>query len=164
MFVFTSGDGTHGFTLDPSVGEFFLSHPDIKLPDRGKIYSINEGNEQLWDPRVRDWVKWLKTPDKASGRPYTSRYIGTMVADLHRTLMKGGVFAYPADAKNKNGKLRLLYEAAPMAMLIQQAGGLASTGEQAVMDVVPTELHQRVPLYVGSKLDVLDAVERVRKA
>lgn len=162
MFVFTSGHGVHGFTLDPSVGEFFLSHPDIRMPERGKLYSVNEGNEAVWDPRVRDWVKWLKTPDKASGKPYSGRYIGTLVADMHRTLMKGGVFAYPADAKNKNGKLRLLYEASPMAMIAAQAGGLASTGEQPILDVVPTELHQRVPLYIGSKLDVLDAVERVR--
>jgi fructose-1,6-bisphosphatase I len=164
MFVFTSGHGVHGFTLDPSVGEFFLSHPDIRMPDRGKLYSVNEGNEAVWDPRVRDWVKWLKTPDKASGKPYSGRYIGTLVADMHRTLLKGGVFAYPADAKNKNGKLRLLYEASPMAMIAAQAGGLASTGEQAILDVVPTELHQRVPLYIGSKLDVLDAIERVRTA
>jgi fructose-1,6-bisphosphatase I len=164
MFVFTSGDGVHGFTLDPAVGEFFLSHPDIKMPERGKLYSVNEGNEHVWDPRVRDWVKWLKTPDKAAGRPYSGRYIGTLVADFHRTLMKGGVFAYPADTKNKNGKLRLLYEAAPMAMIAAQAGGLASTGEQSILDVAPTELHQRVPLYIGSKLDVLDAIERVRPA
>jgi fructose-1,6-bisphosphatase I len=164
MFVFTSGNGVHGFTLDPSVGEFFLSHPDIRMPERGKTYSVNEGNEAVWDPRVRDWVKWLKTPDKASGRPYSGRYIGTLVADMHRTLMKGGVFAYPADSKNKNGKLRLLYEASPMAMIAAQAGGLASTGEQPILDVVPTELHQRVPLYIGSKLDVQDAIERVRSA
>lgn len=164
MFVFTTGDGVHGFTLDPSVGEFFLSHPDIKMPPRGKTYSVNEGNEAVWDSGVRDWVKWLKTPDKPNGRPYSGRYIGTLVADMHRTLLKGGVFAYPADTKNKNGKLRLLYEASPMAMIATQAGGEASTGEQAVLDVIPTELHQRVPLYIGSKLDVQDAVERIRKA
>ncbi|HKP57599.1 MAG TPA: class 1 fructose-bisphosphatase [Polyangiales bacterium] len=161
MFVFTSGQGVHGFTLDPSVGEFFLSHPDIRMPERGKLYSINEGNEGNWDPRVVEWVKWLKTPDKASGRPYSGRYIGTLVADMHRTLLKGGVFAYPADKKNPNGKLRLLYEASPMAMIATQAGGLASTGNQSVLEVVPTELHQRVPLYIGSKLDVQDAVARV---
>jgi fructose-1,6-bisphosphatase I len=162
MFVFTSGDGVHGFTLDPSVGEFFLSHPDIRMPERGKIYSINEGNEEIWDDKVKSWVRWLKTPDTSSGRPYSSRYIGTLVADFHRTLMKGGVFAYPADKKNPSGKLRLLYEAAPMAMLAKQAGGLASTGSQAVLDVVPTRLHERVPLYIGSKLDVEDALARIR--
>jgi len=161
MFVFTSGHGVHGFTLDPTVGEFFLSHPDIKMPERGKIYSINEGNEAQWDDKVRSWVDWLKTPDKANDRPYSARYIGTLVADFHRTLMKGGVFAYPADKKNKNGKLRLLYEAAPMAFLAAQAGGVASTGKGPVLDVMPTELHQRVPLFIGSKLDVEDCIARL---
>ncbi|MET0390142.1 MAG: class 1 fructose-bisphosphatase, partial [Polyangiales bacterium] len=162
MFVFTTGHGVHGFTLDPTVGEFFLSHPDIRMPERGKIYSVNEGNESQWDDSVRGWVDWLKTPDKASGRPYSGRYIGTLVADFHRTLMKGGIFAYPADKKNANGKLRLLYEASPMAWLAEQAGGLASTGKEPVLDVIPTVLHQRVPLYIGSKLDVEDALARVR--
>lgn len=161
MFVYTTGDGVHGFTLDPSVGEFFLSHPDIRIPERGKIYSLNEGNESKWDTPVRDWVKWLKTPDKASGRPYSGRYIGTLVADFHRTLLKGGIFAYPADAKNPNGKLRLLYEAAPMAMVARAAGGDASTGRETILEIVPTQLHQRVPLYIGSKLDVADAVRMI---
>ncbi|HEX2675285.1 MAG TPA: class 1 fructose-bisphosphatase [Polyangiales bacterium] len=163
MFVFTTGDGVHGFTLDPTVGEFFLSHPDIKMPERGKTYSINEGNESVWDERVREWVRYLKTPDKASGRPYSGRYIGTLVADFHRTLLKGGIFAYPADSKNPNGKLRLLYEAAPMAMVAKAAGGFASTGTQAILDVVPTQLHQRVPLFIGSRLDVEDVIARLKK-
>jgi fructose-1,6-bisphosphatase I len=163
MFVFTTGDGVHGFTLDPTVGEFFLSHPDIKMPERGKTYSINEGNEAVWDERVREWVRYLKTPDKASGRPYSGRYIGTLVADFHRTLLKGGIFAYPADSKNPNGKLRLLYEAAPMAMVAKAAGGFASTGSQAILDVVPTQLHQRVPLFIGSRLDVEDVIARLKK-
>ena len=163
MFVFTTGHGVHGFTLDPTVGEFFLSHPNIKMPERGKIYSVNEGNETQWEDDVRGWVDWLKTPDKATGRPYSGRYIGTLVADFHRTLMKGGIFAYPADKKNKNGKLRLLYEAAPMALLAQQAGGMATTGKQAVLDVQPTELHQRVPLFIGSKLDVEDAIAKLAR-
>ncbi|HTU64081.1 MAG TPA: class 1 fructose-bisphosphatase, partial [Polyangiales bacterium] len=162
MFVFTTGNGVHGFTLDPTVGEFFLSHPDIHMPERGKIYSVNEGNEAQWDEKVHGWVDWLKTPNKDQGKPYSSRYIGTLVADFHRTLLKGGIFAYPADKKNKNGKLRLLYEAAPMALLAAQAGGLASTGTQPILEVEPTELHQRVPLYIGSKLDVEDAIARVR--
>jgi fructose-1,6-bisphosphatase I len=162
MFVFTTGNGVHGFTLDPTVGEFFLSHPDIQMPERGKLYSINEGNESVWEDNVRGWVDWLKTPNKEQGKPYSSRYIGTLVADFHRTLLKGGIFAYPADKKNKNGKLRYLYEAAPMAFLAAQAGGLASTGMQPVLDVVPTELHQRVPLFIGSKLDVEDCLSRVR--
>jgi fructose-1,6-bisphosphatase I len=161
MFVYSTGQRVHGFTLDPSVGEFFLSHPNIEIPRRGSMYSVNEGNESKWNPKVRDWVRWLKTPDKAGGRPYSSRYIGTLVADFHRTLLKGGIFAYPADDKNPNGKLRLLYEAAPMAFLARAAGGAASTGAQAILDVVPTELHQRVPLYIGSHDDVDDAVRRV---
>src|SRR5262249_25985539 len=110
MFVYSAGQGVHGFTLDPSVGEFFLSHPNIRTPERGSIYSINEGNESKWNEKVREWVRWLKAPDKDHGRPYSARYVGTLVADFHRTLMKGGVFAYPADNKNPNGKLRLLYE------------------------------------------------------
>jgi fructose-1,6-bisphosphatase I len=158
MFVYTTGERVHGFTLDPSVGEFFLSHPNLRIPERGKIYSINEGNEAKWDDRVRDWVRWLKTPDKANGRPYSSRYIGTLVADFHRTLLKGGVFAYPADHKNPQGKLRLLYEASPLAFVARAAGGAASDGTQAILEIVPTELHQRVPLYIGSRLDVEDAV------
>ena len=162
MFVFTTGHGVHGFTLDPTVGEFFLSHPDIKMPERGKIYSINEGNEAKWNDKTRAWVDWLKATDKATGRPYSSRYIGTLVADFHRTLLKGGIFAYPADNKNPKGKLRLLYEAAPVALLAAQAGGLASTGTEPILEVVPSELHQRVPLFVGSKLDVEDTLKQLR--
>jgi fructose-1,6-bisphosphatase I len=162
MMVYTTGQGVHGFTLDPSVGEFFLSHPNIKMPERGKIYSTNEGNEHLWHDDVRGWIEWLKTPDKEHGRPYSGRYIGSLVADFHRTLLKGGIFAYPADKKNKNGKLRLLYEAAPVAFLAAQAGGLATTGTQPILEVQPTELHQRVPLFIGSKLDVEDLLARLR--
>jgi fructose-1,6-bisphosphatase I len=159
MFVYTTGARVHGFTLDPTVGEFFLSHPNIRIPERGAIYSINEGNEGKWNERVKAWVRWLKASDKASGRPYSSRYIGTLVADFHRTLLKGGVFAYPADNKNPNGKLRLLYEAAPLAFVVKAAGGDASTGTQPILEIVPSELHQRVPLYIGSPLDVADAVK-----
>lgn len=159
MLVYTSGEGVHGFTLDPSVGEFFLSHENIRIPARGSIYSINEGNEHTWHEGTRKWVKWLKTPDKAAGRPYTQRYVGSLVADFHRTLLKGGVFAYPADQKNPNGKLRLLYEASPCAMIAEAAGGAASTGKERILDIVPTELHQRVPLYIGSHDDVADAIE-----
>jgi fructose-1,6-bisphosphatase I len=143
------------------VGEFFLSHPNIRIPERGAIYSINEGNEGKWNERVKAWVRWLKASDKASGRPYSRRYIGTLVADFHRTLLKGGVFAYPADTKSPNGKLRLLYEAAPLAFVVKAAGGAASTGTQPILEIVPSELHQRVPLYIGSQLDVADAVKMV---
>jgi fructose-1,6-bisphosphatase I len=162
MFVYTTGRRVHGFTLDPSVGEFFLSHPNLKIPERGAIYSVNEGNEARWNDGVRSWVRWLKTPDKASGRPYGARYVGSLVADFHRTLLKGGIFAYPADTKNPNGKLRLLYEAAPLALIARAAGGDASTGTQPILEVAPTELHARVPLYIGSKLDVADAVRMIR--
>lgn len=160
MLVYTTGKGVHGFTLDPSVGEFFLSHLDIKIPERGKIYSVNEGNAAKWQQGVRDWVTWLKDPE-ADGHPYSHRYVGSLVADFHRTLLRGGVFAYPADRKNADGKLRLMYEAAPMAMLAEQAGGAASTGTERIMEIVPNELHQRVPLYVGSAQDVADAVKYV---
>jgi len=158
MLVYTTGQGVHGFTLDPSVGEFFLSHIDIKIPDYGKIFSINEGNSVTWEQPVRSWTDWLKTPSDDQRRPYSARYVGSLVADFHRTLLKGGVFAYPADKKNTSGKLRLMYEAAPLALLVEQAGGTASTGTERILDIVPTELHQRVPLYIGSKSDVADAL------
>jgi len=158
VLVYTAGDGVHGFTLDPSVGEFFLSHESIQVPKRGKSYSINEGNRVKWHSSVRDWVDWLKSEDRENGKPYSSRYIGTLVADFHRVLMRGGIFAYPADAGQPLGKLRLLYEASPMALIAEIAGGAASTGTDRVLDVVPKELHQRTPLYIGSRDDVADAV------
>ncbi|MET0285148.1 MAG: class 1 fructose-bisphosphatase [Polyangiales bacterium] len=158
MLVYSTGQGVHGFTLDPSVGEFFLSHVDIKIPQRGKIFSVNEGNAHSWEPGLQKWVDWLKTPSEDKARPYSARYVGSLVADFHRTLLKGGVFAYPPDKKNKNGKLRLMYEAAPLAFIVEQAGGAASTGDQRVLDIEPSELHQRVPLYIGSKADVEDAL------
>jgi fructose-1,6-bisphosphatase I len=159
MLVYSTGQGVHGFTLDPTVGDFFLSHVNIRIPPRGKIYSINEGNHASWQPGVQNWVEWLKTPSEDKVRPYSARYVGSLVADFHRTLLKGGVFAYPADKKNANGKLRLMYEAAPLAMIAEQAGGAASTGSERVLEVVPRELHQRVPLYIGSKDDVADALK-----
>lgn len=156
MLVYTTGAGVHGFTLDPLVGEFFLSHENIRLPARGGIYSLNEGNSSKWDPRVRDWVSWLKSGDAPGGKPYSHRYIGTLVADFHRTLLKGGVFGYPADAKNPRGKLRLLYECAPMAMIAEAAGGAASTGTERVLEIEPSSLHARVPFFVGSRDDIAD--------
>ena len=157
MFVYSAGDGVHGFTYDPGVGEFFLSHNDIRIPERGSTYSINEGNYHKWTPEVRRWVDWVKRADEGK-KAYSLRYIGAMVADLHRTLLRGGIFAYPADLKNTHGKLRLLYEASPMAFVIEHAGGAASTGTGRVLDVEPTALHQRTPVFIGSKLDVEDAV------
>lgn len=154
MFIYTTGHGVAGFTLDPSVGEFLLSHEDIRMPEKGKIYSVNEGNAASWDEGTSKYIQYLKQTDKETGRPYSLRYIGSLVADIHRTLTYGGIFLYPADRKSPKGKLRLLYEAAPMAMIIEQAGGRAITGVQRVLDVQPTELHQRVPLIIGSKADV----------
>ncbi len=166
MMVYTSGRGVHGFTLDPSVGEFLLSHPGIRIPPRGKCYSINEGNYHYWSKGVRCYVDYLKTPGKASGRPYSGRYIGTLVADFHRNLLAGGIFMYPADNKDPrkpHGKLRLLYEAAPLAMVVEQAGGRASNGVRDIMQIEPESLHQRVPLFIGSREDVDKAEWFIRK-
>lgn len=157
MMVYTSGSGVHGFTLDPSVGEFLLSHPDIKIPERGRIYSVNEGYSSYWDEPTRNIVNYFKASDSATGRPYSTRYIGSLVSDFHRNLIYGGIFMYPADSRDARkpaGKLRLMCEAAPMAMIVEQAGGLATDGTQRIMDIEPQELHQRVPLFIGSKSDV----------
>jgi fructose-1,6-bisphosphatase I len=156
MFVITTGEGVHGFTYDPTVGEFLLSHENIRVPEHGTCYSINEGNAATWTEGVKRWNRWVKESDKASGRPYSQRYVGTLVADAHRTLLRGGIFAYPADVKNTTGKLRLLYEANPYAYLFEAAGGAASTGSERILTVQPTELHQRVPLILGSKRNVAD--------
>jgi len=150
MMVYTTGHGVNGFTLDPSLGEFLLSHENIKIPKRGKIYSINEGNINQWDTGTRRYVDHVKSDQKSDGRPYSLRYIGSLVADFHRNLLKGGIFLYPGP----KGKLRLLYEAAPLAMVVEQAGGNASTGSQRILDIVPESLHQRVPLIIGSTEDV----------
>jgi fructose-1,6-bisphosphatase I len=152
--VLSTGHGVHGFTLDPGVGEFFLSHPNIRCPDRGATYSVNEGNFTRWDESVKKWVTWIKSDDKAEGLPYGHRYVGSLVADAHRTLLKGGVFAYPADKKSPGGKLRLLYEANPMAYLFEQAGGAATNGIDAILDIEPKSLHDRTPLVLGSKHEV----------
>jgi fructose-1,6-bisphosphatase I len=157
VLVYTTGQGVAGFTLDPSLGEFLLSHPDIKSPRRGKIYSVNEQNTIWWDDSVRGYVEWLKQEDKATNRPRSSRYIGSLVADFHRNLLYGGVFLYPGSRKDPRGKLRLLYEAAPLAFIAEQAGGLATDGTQRILDIVPTDLHERTPLFIGSAEDVLEA-------
>ncbi|EYF00285.1 class 1 fructose-bisphosphatase [Chondromyces apiculatus] len=164
LVITTAGSGVHGFTYDPTVGEFFLSHENIRIPERGAIYSINEGNSARWTEGVRRWNAWVKEEDKATGRPYACRYVGSLVADAHRTLLKGGIFAYPADQKSKNGKLRLLYEANPYAFIFEAAGGRASTGTERILDITPTELHQRVPLVLGSPHDVEIFEEFVRGA
>ena len=163
MMVYTTGLGVHGFTLDPSVGEFLLSHPNIQTPPRGKYYSVNEGHYHRWSEGIRRYVDYLKSSDKASGRSYSGRYIGSLVADFHRNLLAGGIFMYPADANKPHGKLRLLYEAAPLALIIEQAGGRASNGTQDIMHIQPDALHQRVPLFIGSKEDVDEAEQFIRE-
>jgi fructose-1,6-bisphosphatase I len=151
MLVYTTGNGVHGFTLDPSIGEFLLSHPDIRIPTPGKrIYSVNEGNYARWSDSQQRLVDHLKGLDGGSGKGFSARYIGSMVADLHRTLLYGGLFMYPADSTSPNGKLRLLYEGNPMAMVVEHAGGRATDGRRDILDVQPTSLHQRTPLYIGS--------------
>lgn len=165
VFVISTGHGVDSFTLDPAIGEFFLSQPDIKCPTRGNCYSVNEGNFARWTPEIQAWVRWIKgrtdadagqdLPELAGWKtPYGARYVGSMVADAHRTLIKGGIFAYPADTKSTNGKLRLLYEANPMAFLFEQAGGAATNGVEPILSIQPTELHQRVPVILGSRDDV----------
>lgn len=156
MLVLSTGvsTGVHGFTYDPTIGEFLLSHPNIRCPERGNTYSINEGNAAHWTPEVKKWNAWLKEVDEADGRPYGGRYVGTLVADAHRTLLRGGIFAYPADAKSPGGKLRLLYEANPFAFLFEAAGGAATDGKDRILALQPTRLHQRTALVLGSTKDV----------
>ncbi|MGZ3453489.1 MAG: class 1 fructose-bisphosphatase [Polyangiales bacterium] len=158
MLVYSTGQrfGVHGFTLDPTIGEFFLSHEDIKVPTRGNTFSINEGNSCRWDESTRKWVEYLKQEDKESKRPYGARYVGSLVADAHRTLLKGGIFAYPADKKSPQGKLRLLYEANPFSFIFEAAGGKASDGKRRILDIPATTLHQRTPLVLGSAEDVAE--------
>lgn len=159
MLVYTTGSGVNGFTLDPSIGEFCLSHPDIISPDRGKIYSINEGNYVKFPEGVKQYIKYCQQRDEGTDRPYTSRYIGSLVADFHRNLLKGGIYIYPPTESSPNGKLRLIYECNPIAFIIEQAGGKASDGYRRILDIQPESLHQRVPFYVGSKKMVEKAEE-----
>lgn len=151
MMVYTTGNGVNGFTLDPSIGTFCLSHPNIKIPEDGKIYSVNEGNKQQMEKGVQDYIDYCQQDDKSTLRPYSSRYIGSLVADFHRNLLKGGIYLYPATTKSPEGKLRLLYECNPLAFIAEQAGGKATTGRQRIMEITPDKLHQRVPIIIGSK-------------
>jgi fructose-1,6-bisphosphatase I len=156
-------DSVNGFTLDPTLGEFILTHPHIQIPARGAIYSINEGNQSVWlDDEIRQYVKQKNDP-KDGAKPYSSRYVGSMVADVHRTLLYGGIFIYPADKKSKSGKLRILYEGFPMAYLLEAAGGRASTGRGDILDVVPTNIHMRTPIILGSPDDVNDLLALYNK-
>ncbi len=159
FLTLTIGSGVYGFTLDEAIGEFVLSHPCIQLPDQMNIMSFNEANWDLWDEPMQSVHEKWRTGKSKVGKRYTSRYVGSMVADVHRTLLYGGVFGYPADAKNKNGKLRLLYEAAPMSFLIEQAGGLSTTGRKRIMDMTPENVHQRVPVIMGSKTEVQEVID-----
>merc|ERR1719375_1518290 len=160
ILVLTMGNGVNGFTLDPNIGEFVLTHPNIQIPQRGKIYSINEANYNDWDPALQTYVNNLKAGKGESGEKYSARYIGSMVGDIHRTLLYGGIFGYPGDAKNPDGKLRLLYEGAPMSFILEQAGGKSTTGSQRVMNIEPRAVHQRVPVFLGSPDDI-DEVSKV---
>ena len=160
MMVYTTGNGVHGFTLDPALGEFLLSHENIQTPKKGKVYSINEGNRTKWDDATRDYISYLKEKDEESGRPYSLRYIGSLVADFHRNLLKGGIFLYPGP----KAKLRLLYEGAPLAMVAEQAGGAATTGKERIMDIKPNSLQQRVSLIIGSHDDVVQYQEFVKES
>ncbi|MDQ3051698.1 MAG: class 1 fructose-bisphosphatase [Bacteroidota bacterium] len=150
MLVYTTGRGVNGFTLDPSIGEFCLSHPDMKIPKNGHIYSINEGNYVHFPTGVKQYIKYCQEEDAGTKRPYSSRYIGSLVADFHRNMLKGGIYMYPATAKSPKGKLRLIYECNPLAWIIEQAGGKASDGFNRIMEIQPTSLHQRTPLFIGS--------------
>lgn len=152
MLVYSTGSGVHGFTLDPSIGEFLLSHPDMRIPEPpGRIYSVNEGNYNNWSEPQQRLVDHLKALNGEAHKPFSGRYIGSLVADFHRTLLYGGLFMYPPDARKPAGKLRLLYEAAPLAFICEQAGGRATDGERDILDVQPHSLHQRTPLYIGSR-------------
>jgi len=159
MFVYTVGKGVHGFTLDPSKNDFFLSHPNISTPVKGKIFSINEGNSVNWLKGTSQYISFLKEDNPSEGTPYSGRYIGSLVADFHRNLLKGGIFLYPNDKKNQNGKLRLLYECNPMSYIVEQAGGASSNGSKRILEIIPEELHQRTPFLIGSKQDVQDATK-----
>jgi len=156
MLVYTTGHGVNGFTLNPALGVFYLSHPNMRFPEKGKIYSINEGNYVHFPVGIKKYIKFCQ--EEKDDRPCTSRYIGSLVSDFHRNMIKGGVYLYPSTSKHPNGKLRLLYECNPMAFLAEQAGGRASDGYRDILDIQPTELHQRTPFYVGNK-EMVDRIE-----
>ena len=161
MLVYTTGDGVNGFTLNPAIGTFYLSHPNMQFPEDGKIYSVNEGNYIHFPIGVKKYIKYCQ--EEEGDRPYTSRYIGSLVSDFHRNMIKGGIYMYPKSSKNSNGKLRLLYECNPIAFLAEQAKGKASDGFNRIMDVQPTELHQRIPFFCGSKNMVEKAEEFMKE-
>ncbi|MEN9941339.1 MAG: hypothetical protein RLZZ321_154 [Bacteroidota bacterium] len=151
ILVYSTGKGVNGFTLDPAVGEFFLSHPDMKMPEEGRLYSINEGNLQDFNPTLRAYLDYCQSDKNQTGKPYSGRYIGSLVADFHRNLIKGGIYIYPTVPSAPQGRLRLLYECNPLAFIAEQAGGLATDGQQRILDIKPNQLHQRAGFYIGSK-------------
>lgn len=151
ILVYTTGKGVNGFTLDPSIGEFFLSHPDLKMPENGRLYSVNEGNLLDFDAQLRAYLAYCQSNDNQTGKPYSGRYIGSLVADFHRNLIKGGIYIYPAVPSAPQGRLRLLYECNPLAFIAEQAGGLATDGKERILAIQPKALHQRVGFYIGSK-------------
>lgn len=159
MLVYTTGNGVNGFTLDPGLGEFILSHPNLQIPEWGKTYSMNEGGMNSFPEGVRRYAAWVKEPDKATQRPYSARYIGSLVADFHRNMLTGGIFIYPGTADKPEGKLRLLYECNPLAFIAEQAGGVATNGVRRIMELQPGKLHQRTPLFIGSKGNVMQVME-----
>ncbi|GGW93287.1 class 1 fructose-bisphosphatase [Salegentibacter mishustinae] len=161
MLVYTTGCGVNGFTLNPALGSWYLSHPDMKFPENGRIYSMNEGNYVHFPEGVKKYIKFCQ--EEKDDRPYTSRYIGSMVSDIHRNMIKGGIFIYPKSSKANNGKLRLLYECNPMAFIVEQAGGKATDGFNRIMDIQPKELHERAPFFCGSKNMVDKAEEFMQK-
>ena len=163
ILVYTTGYGVNGFTYDPSIGEFCLSHPNITTPEKGNVYSVNEGRYFEFSPQMQHVLDYCKARDPETQRPWNTRYIGTLIADFHRNLLNGGIFMYPATAKSPHGKLRLLYEANPIAFLVEQAGGIATDGNRRILDIQPTELHQRTPLYIGSKAMVEKVMELLEK-
>ncbi|MFK7982212.1 MAG: fructose-bisphosphatase class I, partial [Saprospiraceae bacterium] len=160
MLVFSTGNGVNGFTLDPTVGVFYLSHPNMTIPKTGDIYSVNEGNYAYFSDTMKSYVDYCKDIDTVTNRPYTGRYIGSMIADLHRNFLKGGIYLYPDSQKAPNGKLRLLYECNPMAFLIEQAGGKATDGQIAILDKEPKEIHERTPFYGGS-IEMVEQLGRI---
>jgi len=157
MLVYSTGSGVHGFTYDPSIGEFILTHPNMQIPPYSKCYSVNESYWEWWDQPLRNFVNWLKTPNKEEHRPYTARYVGSLVSDFHRNLLYGGIYFYPKDTRSSTGKLRLLYECGPLSYIAEQAGGRGSTGTENILDIQPINIHERVALYIGTKSDVIAA-------
>lgn len=160
MLVYTTGNGVNGFTLDPTIGEFCLSHPNMRIPEQGNIYSVNEGNYIFFHRGIKDYIKYCQVNDPSTKRPYNSRYAGSMIAEVHRSLLKGGIYLYPASWDHLEGKIRLLYECSPLSFIIEQAGGKSSTGKERIMELVPTEIHQRIPIVIGSK-QMVEKVEEL---